>query len=139
MLPAFFAVPPTSYVRVASSSAANGLVSDELEVFHHVAVPSNLVARPPFGLRACAYPGCSVIYWYGGCTSRETNESSGMTRKSMDCREYPSDMNCTVNISADEDEELLDASVQHAVSLHGHDDTPELREQLRGMMAESKA
>ncbi|MFD0668424.1 DUF1059 domain-containing protein [Ramlibacter sp. MAHUQ-53] len=54
-----------------------------------------------------------------------------MTRKYVDCREYPSDMHCTVSIVADSDPELLEAAVQHAVSVHGHQDTPELREQLR--------
>lgn len=53
-----------------------------------------------------------------------------MTRKYIDCREYPSDMNCTVALSADTDKELLDAAVQHAVAIHGHADTPELRAQL---------
>jgi predicted small metal-binding protein len=52
-------------------------------------------------------------------------------RKFVDCREIPSEMNCTVAISADSEEELLDAAVQHAVAVHGHDDTPELREGIR--------
>ena len=30
-----------------------------------------------------------------------------MTRKYIDCREYPSEMNCSVAISADNDDELL--------------------------------
>ena len=51
-------------------------------------------------------------------------------RKSIDCREYPSEMNCSLKISGTEDE-VLDAAVQHAVSVHGHENTPELREQLR--------
>jgi len=29
---------------------------------------------------------------------------------------------------------VLDAAVLHAVSVHGHDDTPELREQIRQML-----
>ena len=53
-----------------------------------------------------------------------------MTRKYIDCREFPSEMNCTVAISADSDAELLEAAVQHAVSVHRHTDTPELRAQL---------
>jgi len=53
-----------------------------------------------------------------------------MARKFIDCREYPSEMNCTVTIFADSDEELLEAAVQHAVAVHDHEDTPELREQL---------
>jgi predicted small metal-binding protein len=51
-------------------------------------------------------------------------------RKSVDCREYPSEKNCSLKISGSEDE-VLDAAVQHAVSAHGHDNTPQLREQLR--------
>lgn len=40
-------------------------------------------------------------------------------------------MNCSVAVSADNDEELLEAAVQHAVAIHGHSDTPELRQQLK--------
>jgi predicted small metal-binding protein len=54
-----------------------------------------------------------------------------MSRKYIDCREYPSDMDCSVAISADSENELLDAAVQHAVAVHQHQDTPELRSQLR--------
>ena len=53
-----------------------------------------------------------------------------MARTYIDCREFPSDMHCTVAIAADNERELLDAAVQHAVAVHGHDDTPELRQQL---------
>ena len=56
-----------------------------------------------------------------------------MARKFIDCREYPSDMNCTVAISADSDKELLEIAVDHAVKAHGHKDTPELRQQLSKM------
>jgi predicted small metal-binding protein len=44
--------------------------------------------------------------------------------------EFPSDSGCTVAISADSDEELISAAAQHAVQVHGHQDGPELREQL---------
>lgn len=54
-----------------------------------------------------------------------------MTRKYIDCREYPSEMNCSVALSADSDGELLAAAVQHAVSVHQHEDSPELRKQLK--------
>jgi predicted small metal-binding protein len=57
-----------------------------------------------------------------------------MSRYSIDCREYPSDMNCTVAISADTEKEVLDAAVQHAVKVHGHQDTPELRQQIATMI-----
>jgi predicted small metal-binding protein len=61
-----------------------------------------------------------------------------MNRKYIDCREYPSDIGCTVAIAADTDEELLEAAVQHAVSVHGHEDTPELRQQLTGLFREDR-
>ena len=54
-----------------------------------------------------------------------------MQRKSIDCREFPSDMKCTVAMSADSDRELLEIAVQHAVATHGHKDTPEFRQQLK--------
>ncbi len=43
-------------------------------------------------------------------------------------------MNCTVAISADTKEELVDAAVQHAVAVHGHH---ELAAQLRQELAKS--
>lgn len=59
-----------------------------------------------------------------------------MVRKFVDCREFPSDMNCTVALSADSDEELLEAAVQHSVAVHHHEDTPELRQQIRRLFKE---
>jgi predicted small metal-binding protein len=56
-----------------------------------------------------------------------------MPRKYIDCREYPSDMNCSVALAANTENELLEAAVQHAVAIHQHQDTPELRQQLRKM------
>ncbi|WP_406692284.1 DUF1059 domain-containing protein [Saccharopolyspora sp. ID03-671] len=56
-----------------------------------------------------------------------------MTRKVADCRKAPSDINCSLTISGEE-HEVIRAAVEHAVSAHGHEDTPELREQLRGML-----
>jgi predicted small metal-binding protein len=54
-----------------------------------------------------------------------------MARKHIDCREYPSEMNCTLAIVADSEKELLEAAVQHAVAVHKHQDSPEFRAQLR--------
>ncbi|MEO8598894.1 MAG: DUF1059 domain-containing protein [bacterium] len=59
-----------------------------------------------------------------------------MTRKYIDCREYPSEIHCTVALSADGDKELLEAAVQHAVAVHQHQDTPELRTQLQQLFKE---
>jgi Protein of unknown function (DUF1059) len=53
-----------------------------------------------------------------------------MARMMADCRRFPSDSDCSLVIIGDEDE-VMRAAVEHAVSTHGHDDTPEFREQLR--------
>ena len=57
-----------------------------------------------------------------------------MARKYIDCREFPSELNCTVALSADTESELLEAAVQHAIAVHGHQDGPELREMIRVSM-----
>jgi predicted small metal-binding protein len=62
-----------------------------------------------------------------------------MARMFVDCRDYPSEMNCTVAISADTKEELVDAAVQHAVAVHGHHDSPQLRQELAKMSKPSRA
>lgn len=59
-----------------------------------------------------------------------------MGRKFIDCREFPSDKPCSIAISADSDQELLEAAVQHAVSVHQHEDSPEFRQQLKSMFKE---
>jgi predicted small metal-binding protein len=55
-----------------------------------------------------------------------------MPRQYIDCREFPSESNCSVAISADNERELIEAAVQHAVAVHGHQDTPEFRKMLAG-------
>jgi predicted small metal-binding protein len=60
-----------------------------------------------------------------------------MTRKYIDCRDIPqSEKRCTVAISADSDDELVEAAVQHAMAVHGHDDTNEFRNAIRGSIRE---
>jgi predicted small metal-binding protein len=54
-------------------------------------------------------------------------------RKSIDCRDYPSENNCSLKISGTENE-VLDTAVQHAVSVHGHANSPELRDQIKSML-----
>lgn len=53
-----------------------------------------------------------------------------MSRKIADCRDYPSESGCTLTI-AGEEEEVLTAATQHATSVHGHDDSAEVRAWLR--------
>ncbi|MBV8601032.1 MAG: DUF1059 domain-containing protein, partial [Candidatus Eremiobacteraeota bacterium] len=54
-----------------------------------------------------------------------------MARKMIDCGQFPSEMNCTLKISGTE-EEVIKAAREHAVSTHGHKDSPELVTMLRG-------
>ena len=60
-----------------------------------------------------------------------------MTRKYIDCREHPApDNKCTVAISADTDDELLEAAVHHGVAAHGMKDSPDLRKELKTLIKE---
>ncbi|MER6913725.1 DUF1059 domain-containing protein [Streptomyces sp. NPDC000594] len=61
-----------------------------------------------------------------------------MTRKVADCRRFPSESGCTLTISGSEDE-VVRAATEHAVSVHGHEDTPDLREQIRTLLEDEKA
>jgi len=54
-----------------------------------------------------------------------------MGRKFIDCRDYPGDVKCSLALSADTEDELLEAVVRHGVAVHGYLDSPELREQMR--------
>ncbi len=53
-----------------------------------------------------------------------------MARKVADCRDFPSEIGCTLTISGEEDE-VIAAAVQHAGSVHGHEDNAELRSWLK--------
>jgi Protein of unknown function (DUF1059) len=55
----------------------------------------------------------------------------------MDCGSMPSDSNCTVVISGEEDE-VLELAAAHAVASHGHTDGPELRDGLRATMRDEQ-
>ena len=61
-----------------------------------------------------------------------------MSRVMADCRRFESDSNCSLTILGEEDEVVL-AAVEHAKSVHGHEDTPELREQVRTMLEPASA
>jgi predicted small metal-binding protein len=60
-----------------------------------------------------------------------------MARKMVDCRTMPSEINCSLTI-AGEESEVLDAAVLHAVDKHGHENTPELRETIRGGLVDAE-
>lgn len=59
-------------------------------------------------------------------------------RKIADCREFPSESRCSLTISGSEDE-VVRAAAEHAASVHGHADTPALREQVRAGLADEGA
>ena len=54
-------------------------------------------------------------------------------RKSIDCRDHPSEKNCSLKISGTEGE-VLDAAVENAISAHGHESSPEVRDQIKSML-----
>ncbi len=53
-----------------------------------------------------------------------------MNRYFIDCRDYPGDVKCSVALSADTKEELLEAVVQHGMKVHGYEDSQEFRENI---------
>ncbi len=53
-----------------------------------------------------------------------------MGRKVADCRDFPSESGCSLTIAGEEDE-VLAAATAHAVAVHGHEDTAEVRDWLR--------
>jgi uncharacterized protein DUF1059 len=61
-----------------------------------------------------------------------------MARKVADCRRTPSEINCTLTIIGEEDE-VVEAAAQHAVSMHQHEDNDELREMVRGIIEDEES
>ena len=53
-----------------------------------------------------------------------------MERFCIDCRNYPGDVKCSVALSADSKEELLEAVLQHGIKVHDYEDTPYFREYI---------
>lgn len=60
-----------------------------------------------------------------------------MGRKVADCRDTPSVSGCSLTI-AGEEEEVVRAAAMHAADVHGHENTPELREQIRKMLKDEE-
>ena len=57
-----------------------------------------------------------------------------MPRSYIDCREFLKQERCSVSIAADSQQELLDAAVEHAVSVHHLKDSEQLRQEVRTRM-----
>lgn len=58
-------------------------------------------------------------------------------RKVADCRDYPNEVGCTLTISGEE-HEVVRAAAEHTASVHGDEDTPELRDQIRRMLKDEE-
>ena len=58
-------------------------------------------------------------------------------RKFVDCREFPSDSNCSLTIAGTEDEGVR-AATEHAISSHGHTAGPELVNAIRSSLHDEK-
>lgn len=56
-----------------------------------------------------------------------------MARMLADCRRFPSESGCSLTIIGETDE-VVRAAAEHATSVHGHEDPPELREQIRQLL-----
>jgi len=61
-----------------------------------------------------------------------------MARVMADCRRWPSETDCSLTIIGEE-EEVVQAAAEHAASVHGHEDTPEMREQMRDFLEPAEA
>ncbi len=61
-----------------------------------------------------------------------------MARVMADCRRWPSDINCSLTIIGEEDE-VVQAAAEHASSAHGHEDSQEMREQIRQFLEPADA
>lgn len=59
-----------------------------------------------------------------------------MPRMIIDCRKFPSESGCSLSIEGTE-EEVLTVAVRHAIEEHGHEDTPDLRDDLRELLEEA--
>jgi predicted small metal-binding protein len=61
-----------------------------------------------------------------------------MSRVMADCRRFPSESNCSLTIIGEEDE-VLRAAAEHASSVHGHENTPELQQEIRELLEPAEA
>jgi Protein of unknown function (DUF1059) len=61
-----------------------------------------------------------------------------MPRKVADCRKTPSESNCSLTI-AGEEEEVVRAATEHAVSVHHHANSAELAAEVRATLEDEPA
>src|SRR5947209_8783396 len=67
-------------------------------------------------------------------TRDDCSTRGAVMRVFVDCRQMPSESNCSLTI-AGEETEVLRAAVMHAVDVHGHKESEELREGVRAAIA----
>ncbi len=60
-----------------------------------------------------------------------------MARKMIDCRAMPSENGCSLTVAGTEDE-VMSVAVYHAVTAHGHEDTPELHDMIRSGLTDAE-
>lgn len=60
-----------------------------------------------------------------------------MARKMIDCRKMPSEVGCTLTIAGQE-QEVVDEAAEHAIRVHGHEDSPELRDMIRSGLEDAE-
>jgi hypothetical protein len=60
--------------------------------------------------------------------------SQATPRSFIDCRDFPSESVCSLRISGTRDEVLMVAA-HHAITSHGHSDSPDLRRELAQAIA----
>ena len=61
-----------------------------------------------------------------------------MERWMADCRRFESDSRCQLTIIGPQ-EDVVAAAAQHAAASHGHEDTAELRDQIRSTLEPESA
>jgi hypothetical protein len=85
--------------------------------------------------RACLDLNVSITPDYNPAALIWKEARMAETRKVIDCRRFPAEKPCSIAISGTEDE-VVNLAVLHASTVHGHADSPELREQIRSMLEE---
>lgn len=59
------------------------------------------------------------------------------TRKVIDCRDHP-DCNCSVAMSGDNEDDVMEVAVLDCTIRHGYQDNEQLRKILRAMMKDEE-
>jgi predicted small metal-binding protein len=59
-----------------------------------------------------------------------------MGRKYFDCRDYPGGVKCSVVLSADTVDELIETVMHHNIAIHGEKDTEVFRQMIRNEVKE---